>query len=64
MTTTKIDLMCKLRKAIRPQPSLEDVFAILSDFKIWVEPRLKHSRFCSNFDQSLKTKRPKTASSK
>jgi hypothetical protein len=33
MATIKIDLLYNLRKAIRPQPSLEDVFAILSDFK-------------------------------
>jgi hypothetical protein len=33
MTTIELDLMYNLRKAIRPQPSLVDVSAILNDFK-------------------------------
>jgi hypothetical protein len=33
MATDKTDLMHNLRKAIRPQPSLVDVSAILKDFK-------------------------------
>jgi hypothetical protein len=33
MASNKIDLLHELRKAIRPQPSLVDVSAILNDFK-------------------------------
>jgi hypothetical protein len=33
MASNKIDLLHNLRKAIRPQPSLVDVSAILNDFK-------------------------------
>lgn len=33
MAATKIDLASELRRLVRPQPSLEDVFASLSDFE-------------------------------